>query len=308
MSTAVANEERLGYERRMRPRWALVAALAAILLIATTIIHAVGPQPKVNEATVQLIVESKRTGLDLFGAALTALDSLAIAATLVFLLDAVRARNPNVPRFVRPVAVAGGVLTAVATLVDAILIAQKAHQFVTSGDQSYAQAHNLLGSGIIVILQLIGFLGAFVLALAVLLSALQAMRVGLLTRFTGYLGMISGAVVIVPTLIVAEAYWLLALAVLFAGRWPAGDPPAWTSGEAVPWPSAQDAREQRIRASGAKGGGRADRGGGRPGRGQAAKPAAKPTAKPAPGGGGAVATAGAPAPRTGPKRKRKRRR
>lgn len=306
MSTAVANQERLGYERRMRPRWAIVAALAGILLVATTIIHAVGPQPKVNEATVQLIVESKRTGLDLLGAALTALDALAIAATLIFLLDAVRARNPNVPSFVRPVAIAGGVLTAVATLVDAILIAQKAHQFVTSGDQSYVQAHNLLGS--IVIFQLIGLLGGFVLAVAVLLSSLQAMRVGLLTRFTGYLGMISGAVVIVPTLIVAEAYWLLAVAVLFAGRWPAGEPPAWTTGEAVPWPSAQEAREQRIRASGAKGGARAERGAGRSGRGQAAKPAAKPTAKPAPGGGGAVATAGAPAPRTSPKRKRKRRR
>ncbi|HLJ04554.1 MAG TPA: hypothetical protein VKT31_14000 [Solirubrobacteraceae bacterium] len=307
MSTAVAKQERLGHEARMRPRYAIVAAVAGVLLIATTIIHAVGPQPKVNEATVQLIVESKRTGLDLFGAALTALDSLAIAATLIFLLDAVRARNPNLPGFVRPVAIAGGVLTAVSTLADAILIAQKAHQFVTSGDQSYTQAHHLIGSGVVVILQLLGFLGAFVLALAVLLTALQAMRVGLLTRFTGYLGMISGAVVIVPTLIVAEAYWLLALAVLFAGRWPAGEPPAWSTGEAVPWPSAQEAREARIRASGGTGAGRGGRAGGKAGRGAAPKPSPKPSAKPATSGGGAVATAGAPAPRTGPKRKRKRR-
>jgi hypothetical protein len=300
MSTAPGKAQRLSYEARVRPRYAVVAGLAGALLVATTIIHATGPQPKVDEATVQLITESKRIGLDIVGATLTALDSLAIAATLVFLLDFVRARNPGLPAFLRPLAIAGGVLTAVATLASAIILAQKSHQFVNGGDQSYTQAHKLIGSGLIVILQLVGVLGAFVLAVAVVLTALQAMRVGLLTRFAGYLGMISGAVVIIPTLIVVEAYWLLAVAVLFAGRWPTGEPPAWSSGEAVPWPSAQEVREQRIRAAG----GRAARGGGKAARG--------PAAKPAPGGGEAVATAGAPAPapatRAGAKRKRKKRR
>ena len=301
MSAGTATAERLSYEGRMRPRYAGVAALAGVLLIATTLIHALGPQPKVDETTIQLITASKRIGLDLVGAALTALDSLAIAATLVFLLDLVRARSPTVPGFIRPLAIAAGLLTAVPTVIAAIILAQKAHQFVSSGDQSYAQAHHLLGSGVIVILQIVGVLGAFVLAVAVVLSALQAMRVGLLTRFVGYLGMISGAVVVIPTLIVVEAYWLMALAVLFAGRWPTGEPPAWSSGEAVPWPSAQEVREQRIRAAG-----------GKPGR-AAGKPARGPAAKPAASGGEAVATAGAPAPgRTGSdsraKRKRKKRR
>jgi hypothetical protein len=33
------------------------------------------------------------------------------------------------------------------------------------------------------------------------------------------------------------------------------EPPAWRLGEAVPWPSAQEAREQRVRAAEARRGG-----------------------------------------------------
>jgi hypothetical protein len=45
-------------------------------------------------------------------------------------------------------------------------------------------------------------------------------------------------------------FWLLALAVLFARRWPQGMPPAWVTGEAVPWPSASAVAEQRAAARG----------------------------------------------------------
>jgi len=34
---------------------------------------------------------------------------------------------------------------------------------------------------------------------------------------------------------------------LFAGRSPSGTPPAWQSGEAMPWPSPAEMREQRVR-------------------------------------------------------------
>jgi len=284
----------------MRPIYAVVAAVAGALLVAWVLLTATGPQPKVDEATLKLIVESTRGGRDIIGAILQWLDAVAVVATLLFLLGAARARNPSVPAFVRPVAVLSAAL-ALPTVIFTILYVHKAHQFISSGDQSYQQAQSLAGSSALAILQILGFVGSFMLALAIVLTSLQAMRVGLLTRFAGYLGMISGAVVIVPTLFVAEAYWLFALAVLIAGRWPSGDPPAWSRGEAVPWPSSQELREQRIRAAG---GSRPARGGGRAQRGRAAKPEAA--------GGEAVATAGAgqvaPRPRPENKRKRKKRR
>ena len=31
-------------------------------------------------------------------------------------------------------------------------------------------------------------------------------------------------------------FWLVALGVLFLGRWPRGVPPAWSTGRAQPWP------------------------------------------------------------------------
>jgi hypothetical protein len=83
------------------------------------------------------------------------------------------------------------------------------------------------------------------------------MRAGLLTRFLGYLGVISGALFVlafVPIPIV-QVYWLGALAMLFAGRSPNGMPPAWRSGEAMPWPSAAEMREQRVRDAEARRGG-----------------------------------------------------
>ncbi len=46
---------------------------------------------------------------------------------------------------------------------------------------------------------------------------------------------------------VAQHRWFGGLALLFSGRWPNGMPPAWSSGEAVPWPTQQELREQRER-------------------------------------------------------------
>jgi hypothetical protein len=77
---------------------------------------------------------------------------------------------------------------------------------------------------------------------------LNAMRVGLLTRFMGILGIIVGILFVVPLAPgppIVQSFWLGALAALFAGRWPRGLPPAWAAGRAIPWPSQQEMRERR---------------------------------------------------------------
>jgi hypothetical protein len=83
---------------------------------------------------------------------------------------------------------------------------------------------------------------------------LNAMRVGLLTRFMGVLGVICGALIVLPILSplpIVQTFWLGAMALLLLGRWPNGVPPAWEAGEARPWPSQQEIREQRRRGGGA---------------------------------------------------------
>ena len=87
---------------------------------------------------------------------------------------------------------------------------------------------------------------------------LQAMRVGLLTRFMGYLGMITGVLFVIPLgpLPVLQSFWLIALAALLLGRWP-NRLPAWETGQAAPWPTQQQLREARAEAAGERGGGEA---------------------------------------------------
>ena len=95
MSAAVAAETPLAYERRLRPRYAVVALLAGILLIAVVVIQTTGPQAKVAERTLQLIVGSKRGTQDIIGAIATAIDALAIAGALYFLISAVTPAQPR---------------------------------------------------------------------------------------------------------------------------------------------------------------------------------------------------------------------
>jgi hypothetical protein len=296
--SAAAVDERLAVEARQRPIFASLAAIAGALLIAAAALQGAAPQPKVSEQTLALFAADKGATLDLIAALLDALASFAIAATLVFLIDAARARNPQVAPFVRILAIVGGALAGIAAVAYTVVYSHKAHQFVTTGQQTYQEAHKLLSTGPVVVLQLLGLVGALLVAMAFVLVALQAMRVGLLTRFMGYLGMISGALVIfqITPVPIVEAYWLIALAVLFAGRWPTAEPRAWSSGQAEKWPSAQEMREQRIRAAGGE---KPQRGlGGRAAKPVPAAPATKAESPPA-------ATAGrSPAV----KRKRKRRR
>jgi hypothetical protein len=277
-------------EARLRPRVGLVSALAGVMLFVSAALQATGPQPKVNEVTVQLLVTNKRGALEVIGALINGLGLLGLAATLAFLFGAARARKPELSQGAMITAVVGGVLAAVGGIAYGIVIMIKAHDFATHGAQTYPQANALLSSPGVLILQYAGLIGSLLLAIGFVLVSLNAMRVGLLTKFVGYLGMAAAAASLLligsaPALLI-EVFWLLAVAYLLAGRWPNGDPPAWRTGQAEPWPSGAELREQRQRTAGGRGRG-------------APKPATEPR-EPV----GAV-TSGSRA--TTPKRKRKRR-
>jgi hypothetical protein len=78
------------------------------------------------------------------------------------------------------------------------------------------------------------------MVVGVIYTALQAMRVGLLTRFYGTLGMAFGASLILLGQPIFIALWLIYLGLLIIGRLPGGVPPAWAAGEAIPWPRPGD--------------------------------------------------------------------
>lgn len=289
-------DERLRYEARARTRQIVVAVLAAVLLMVAAVITLLGPHASVSELTLELITANKRSTLDVIAAVLNALGSLTLAWTLVYLYGAARHRHAKVQPWLRILAIVGGAAAALSGVGYAILIAVKAHQFVTTGTQTYLEAHNLTSGGALTILQLLGQASALVLAFAFVMIALGAMRVGLLTRFMGYLGVVAGVLILfqITQLPIVQAYWLAAFGYLLSGRWPTGVPPAWITGTAEPWPPSQRLRGQQAQA-----------GASRDSNDRRRRGAAKPAPAPAP------ETVGAPTPRSSrantPKRKRKRR-
>lgn len=182
-----------------------------------------------------------------------AITALLIAYVLLYLHRAAADRGATTPRVARLLAMVGGVASAVGALMLQIGIMIEASDFASSSDHSTAAAHDALRGGLVVAGSGIGFFGGLALAAAFVLIAIGAMRVGLLTRFVGVLGAIVGVLLVLgpatgSSTFIVQTFWLLMAGMLILGRWPRGVPPAWTSGEAMPWPSQQEIREQRMAA------------------------------------------------------------
>jgi hypothetical protein len=243
--------------------------------------------------TAQILFIHDKAGSLLVVAIAQALAVLLIAYVLVFLHRAATDRGATTPKIARLLAMLGGVCSAVGALLVQIGLMVESSDFANSSDHSTAAAHDALHGGAVVAGSFLGFFGGLSLAAAFVLICIGAMRVGLLTRFAGVLGAIVGVLFVLggagvsSSTFIVESFWLLMAGALILGKWPNGAPPAWTSGEAMPWPSQQEVREQRAAARAARRGGRAP-----------------PPEEPAPSD---EPRAEAPSPATSARKKRKRR-
>ena len=263
-------EETLTWERQQGPRAAIAAAVAAIATFAGGIISstALSNQPHVPLATSlqnaakpgaetrpslrapQLEYIHSKAGTLILGGLVLAIGYFAFLPALGYLYRATKARRPALPRAVLVLALIGPALLGVAAIVFQVALTQKAGDFVNSADHTRDAVDNVTNNGLLRGVQILNLPGTLCLAFALVLLSLNAMRVGLLTRFIGVLGVIcGGALVLLPQNPII-VFWLLALAVLFAHRWPQGMPAAWETGTAVPWPSATEVAEQRAAARG----------------------------------------------------------
>ena len=252
MGRPMSADEQLLYEARVRNRQAIIAIVAGVLLIVASTIQLGGPHTSVDELTLDLLTANKRFPLDLIAAVVNGIASLLIAWTLVYLYRCSLARNPQVRGFIRVLALVGGILAALAGVIYAVIVAIKVHQFATTGTQTYDEANAITGGAGLLVLQLAGQLAALLVAVSFVLVSLQAMRVGLLTKFLGYLGMLAGALVLfqITQIPVVQLVWLVAVGYLISGRWPSGLPAAWRTGQAEAWPSGAAIRAQRVAESG----------------------------------------------------------
>jgi hypothetical protein len=261
-------EETLAWEAEHGPRAAIAAAFAALATFAGGIVSstALSNQPHVplvsalqnavkpgadqraSLRSAQLEYIHSKAGLLILGGVLLGVGYFALIPALGYLYRAAKARRPELPRVAIVVALIGPALLGVAAIVFQVTLTTKAGDFAASADHTRKAVDDVTKGGLLRGVQILNLPGTLCVAFALVLLSLNAMRTGLLTRFMGVLGIISGAALVLLPQNPIVVFWLLALALLFARRWPQGMPPAWETGRAEPWPSSTEVAEQRAAA------------------------------------------------------------
>jgi hypothetical protein len=236
-------------EREQRgQRLAGFAALAAAPLYIASLFSLRGTGvPLTGLATEQLRAVDEVSGQVVLAGVLSALALALITIPLYYLFRATQARSARVNPAMVGFVFIGPLLLAVQTVIKAVAQVQLASDFVaqsTAGGDIYTllddliddSALNQVGSYLILPAQL-------ALVVAMIYVPLNAMRVGLLTRFFATLGMALAVSLILlqPQLsLLALMIWFAWLGLLILDRIPRGRPPAWAAGEAIPWPRPGD--------------------------------------------------------------------
>jgi hypothetical protein len=230
--------EQLAAERR-RGRFAAAAAIGSAIAFAIgafwyQAVNADAPDGKDDAAVLRFF---DRNGGEYLGASiLQAVGILLLVVVAVHLYRATRDRNPDQSPVVLAVGVYGPVAFAASTVIRAVTLTVLADDFAGRATQTERAAEDLLDSQVLVVGTILGLTGVLALGFWLVKGSLDAMRLGLLTRFMGVLGIALGPALVLGFGLLVIPLWLLALALLFAGRWPRGLPPAWRTGRAEPWP------------------------------------------------------------------------
>jgi hypothetical protein len=175
------------------------------------------------------------------------LGALAMIVPLRYLAAAERARSPTPSSLGAYVALYGPILMAIFLPAFEISLILGAHSFLSHSARNAAAINAATGGGIRVAFQLLLTLGTLAVAGAFIMISLRSMRVGLLTRMMGIVGIIGGVLFLIPLtpLPVVQALWLVFVGAMLLGFGGRPLPEAWAAGEARPWPSRQPARPAR---------------------------------------------------------------
>jgi hypothetical protein len=266
-------ERQLAWEAKWRPPVAIAAFASAIFILGTefwnglifrdapdtpgfveSLGRAVEPGPLAEETSQRIPAfefYSDNAVQIIAASVVRAIGYVALGLVIAFLAATVRPRRESFRRLAGVTGLVGAVLAAIST-VCAAAGSVSAIQSVLDGDRTVEEAGNIASNTLLVMSQILGLptqpaLAQLLLGLGLLFVALNAMRVGLLTKFLGILGVITGVLVVIPLgpLPVVQSFWLLAIGFLFLGRARGGLPPAWRTGQAEPWPTAQELAEAR---------------------------------------------------------------
>jgi hypothetical protein len=215
------------------------------------------PKPAVSPRAPEVKYLSHHASSLIISSVMAGFAIITLTLALMLLADAVRFRRPASWAPARPLIMIGGIALAVISLVHQVVLAIETHSFAVGHDLSNHAVDNALAKSTPnIVSQYLDLLAGLSVAIAMGVIMVNSIRVGLVTRWLGVVGIISALLIFLPiggaTLEVIPSFWLVAIGILYIGKWPNGQPPAWESGEARPWPSRAQMRQQ----AGAGGAGR----------------------------------------------------
>jgi hypothetical protein len=210
--------------------------------------------PAVSPRTPEVKFISHHAFALIAGSALAAMAIAALTLVLLTLLDATRFRRPQTWSAALPLVLVGGIAVALVSVGHQVASAIETHNFVVGHNHSNHEVEQALTNGTVnTVADYVDLLAGLALAAGMIGTMINALRVGLLPRWMAFLGMFTALLIFLPIggaeLQVVPAFWIVMMGLLYMGRWPKGEPPAWAAGEARPWPS-----QAQLRAE-ARGGG-----------------------------------------------------
>lgn len=185
------------------------------------------------------------------GSVLAAVAVIALTLILLLLFDAAVFRRPSTWRPARTLTLYGGIAVALASIAHEVVYAIETHNFAVGHDLSNHAVDQALTKGTAnQVVAYLSLLAGLALVVGMIVVLLNALRTGLVPRWLGILGMFSGLLILLPnvgaTLQLVPAFWMVMMGMLYAERWPGGDPPAWPAGEARPWPTRAQMQAERA--------------------------------------------------------------
>ena len=222
---------------------ALPTAIATFAGIALLIVAIAVSQGGIVGKSTSLILADFPDDRDslLLGAILQAAGMALLAVPLFYLFQAASARSEQMRHALIGVTVAGPLFLALAFVLQWFAYDAASKDFLAPGAGTGIPvgdfADDLLQDQLAFdLFQGLTFAGTLGLVVGVVYSSLHAMRVGLLTRFWGTLGMALGVSLLFLGLLGVLLFFAV-IGLMIAGWWPGGRAPAWDAGKAVPWPA-----------------------------------------------------------------------
>jgi Domain of unknown function (DUF4386) len=252
------HDAQLEWERR-NGRLAAAAAIASgVFIVAYNVVfQGVVFQDRGSGDRGVLIAIDEHADAFFVSAFLQSLNYVALAVVLWYLFRVTRYRRPEAPAWSIWLVYLAPVLLAAGTVIASLDSIDTADQFTSSGEtQGRAGERRAedLTEDVTPASAALLTAGTLAVAFSLVLISLNGMRAGVLTRFLGILGIIVGALHVIPIFggpLIVQVFWLGALAAIFLGYWPGGRGEAWETGTAVHWPSAAERRREALGAAAA---------------------------------------------------------